>query len=206
MVLVAFIAALIFRPDPSSVKADFDYSSMPVLGDPNAPVKIVEYGDYQCPACRDFNLNIKPDLVKNDIDTGKAAIYFQDLIILDGKGIEDSNRMALAAHSIYHQDKDSFWKFNDAIYREQGEEKTGWATTDFIVNLAKSEKLPIDYDKLRSDIENKTYQSEVDASNAKADKLGVQSTPSFFINDKLYNGNYSYNDIHQAIETASKGE
>ncbi|WP_162515371.1 DsbA family protein [Paenibacillus pinistramenti] len=203
--LVAVIAALIFRPD-HTVTADFDYSSMPVLGDPDAPVKIVEYGDYQCPACRNFSVNIKPDLVKNDIDTGKAAIYFQDLIVLDGNGIEDSNRLALAAHSIYHQDKDSFWKFNEAVYREQGEEKTGWATTDFIVNLAKSENLSIDYDLLRSDIENKTYQSEVDASNAQADKLGVQSTPSFYINGKLYNGNYTSSDIQQAIESAGKGE
>jgi protein-disulfide isomerase len=207
-VLIAVIVALILRPNSSSpsVTAEFDYSSMPVLGNPDAPVKIVEYGDYQCPSCRNFNLDIKPDVVKQEIDTGKAALYFQDMIVLDGNGIDDSNRMALAAHSIYHQDKESFWKFTDAIYREQGQEKTGWATTDVILNLAKSEKLPIDYDKLKSDIENKTYQSEIDASLAQGNKLGVNSTPSFFINGKLYNGGYTAKDFIQAIQNASKGE
>ncbi|WP_237690920.1 DsbA family protein [Paenibacillus caui] len=208
VLLIAIVIALILRPDSSdkTTLAEFDYSSMPVLGDPNAPVKIVEYGDYQCPGCRNFSQTIKPDLVKDYVDTGKAAIYFADMIVLDGKGIEDSNRSALAAQSIFHQDKDSFWKFNNALYRDQGPERTGWATTDFLVNLAKSEGLPIDYDKLRSDIENKTYQQEVDDSLAKADKLNVRSTPSFFINGKLYNGDYSLDSFKQAIDSAAKGE
>lgn len=180
---------------------------MPVLGDSNAPVKIVEYGDYQCPVCRDFNVNVKPDVVKNYVDTGKAAFYFQDLIVLDGNGIEDSNRSALAAHSIYHQDKDSFWKFTDALYKNQGQEKTGWATTDFLVNLAKTEGLPVDLDKLKADIENKTYQQEVNDSLTKADELNVQATPTFFINGKQFTGNFNnVDEFQQAIDDAAEGD
>jgi protein-disulfide isomerase len=209
VVLIAIIIAIILRPSPAqpeAAPAQFDYSNMPVLGNPNAPVKIVEYGDYQCPSCRNFSQSIKPELVKNFVDTGKAAIYFQDLIVLDGDGLQDSHRAALAAHSIYHQDKDSFWKFNDAMYREQGEEKSGWVTTDFLVNLAKSEKLPVDYDKLKADIENKTYGQEVEDSIATAEQLKVDSTPTFFINGQAYTGKYDYDSFKKAIESASKGE
>lgn len=205
--LIALIVALAVRPGDHSPEktAEFDYSSMPVLGDPNAPIKIVEYADYQCPYCKDFNVDVKPELVKKYVETGQAAIYYADLIVLDGKGIEDSNRSALAAHSVYHQDPDSFWKFNDALFRDQGKEQTGWATADFLVNLAKTEGLPVDLDKLRSDMENKTYQQEIDDSLNQADKLNVESTPTFFINGKQFTGGLDIRDFDKAIEEAADG-
>ncbi|WP_234414210.1 DsbA family protein [Paenibacillus sp. CAA11] len=189
----------------SENKVDFAYDQLPVLGNPNAPVKIVEYGDYQCPYCRTFNQEVKPEL-KSYIDEGKVAFYFSDFLVIENAP-GDSNRAALAARSVYHQNKDAFWQFHDALYRDQGQEESGWITTDFLVNLAKSEKLDIDYDLLRKDIENKTYQNEVDEQNEFASKQKLEGTPSLFINGKeqAYPDFMKPDNVKKAIDEAVKG-
>ncbi|WP_339323367.1 thioredoxin domain-containing protein [Paenibacillus sp. FSL W8-0194] len=177
---IVVLVVLLLAIRPSSQKGDFDYSSLPVLGNPDAPVKIVEMGDYKCPSCRYFTEEISPELKKDFIDTGKAALYFSNYLIISPKG--DSNTAALAAQSVFHQNKDEFWKYYEAIYRNQGDEATEWATPDFLVNLARTENIKVDYDQLRKDIDEKTYQEEIDSQNALARKLNVMSTPTVFVN------------------------
>ncbi|MCJ8011772.1 DsbA family protein [Paenibacillus sp. KQZ6P-2] len=178
-IVVLFVLVLIFKPS-SSAKEDFDYSALPVKGNPNAPVKIVEMGDYKCPSCQYFTQEIAPQIQKDYIDSGKVALYFMNYLIISPE--TDSNYAALAAESVLHQNKDEFWKYYEAIYRNQGDENTEWATPDFLVDLAKKENIKVDYDKLRKDIDEKTYQKEIDSQNEKARSLNVMSTPTLFIN------------------------
>jgi len=177
-IVVLVVLLLVIRP--SSQKGEFDYSALPVLGNPDAPVKIVEMGDYKCPSCQYFTQEISPQLKKDFIDTGKAAMYFSNYLIISPEA--DSNTAALAAQSVFHQNKDEFWKYYEAIYRNQGDEMTEWATPDFLVNLARTENIKVDYDQLRKDIDEKTYQKEIDSQNALARKLNVMSTPTVFVN------------------------
>lgn len=200
VVLVLIIVGFIIQPTSTSKEASFDYANLPVLGNPDAPVKIVEFGDFKCPICKTFNQTIKKQLQSDYIDQGKVAFYFMNFSFLG----PDSYTAALAVQSVYHQDKNIFWTYLDALYENQGDEKTEWATADFLVNLAKQENLPIDYDLLKKDIEDKTYKSEVDEHNAKADELKLGGTPTMFINGVEYvNQNYGdYNAIKQAIDHA----
>lgn len=195
--VVIIALAAVFAPKPKPVA--FDYGGLPVLGQSDAPVRIVEFGDFKCPACRYFSENIKPRLQQEYIDTGTVALYFMNHTIIG----PDSFAAAMAGQSIYHQNNAEFWKFYDAIYRNQGDETTQWATADFLVNLAQSEHLQVDYDRLRQDIESETYADEVIAHNAKAEPL-ITGTPTLFINGVKFTDFSNYEALKKEIEKARR--
>lgn len=197
VLLIAIIVVLSLDLKPAVKAASFDYENLPVLGQSDAPVKIVEFGDFQCPSCKVANETIKPQLVSDYIEQGKAAFYFVNLPFIS----EDSTTAALAVQSVYHQNKDAYWTYFDAIYSNQGEEKTGWATVDFLVGLAKEIDLPVDYDLLQKDIEQRTYLNEVNEQYAKGQSLGISGTPTFYINGVEFTGNLgNYSELKQAID------
>ncbi|MBD2869043.1 thioredoxin domain-containing protein [Paenibacillus sp. IB182493] len=192
--LLALAAAYAPKPKP----VEFAYGELPVLGEANAPVKIVEFGDFKCPACRYFSEQIKPRLRRDYIDQGKAALYFMNHTIIG----PDSFAAAMAGQSIYRQSNEAFWQFYDAIYRNQGAETVRWATEDFLVDLAKSEGLPVDYDKLRQDIASEAYAEEVNAHNEKAEAI-VTGTPTLFINGVKFTDFSDYEALKKAIDKAA---
>lgn len=196
VLLILIIVVLSIDPKPKPVS--FEYENLPVLGQSDAPVKIVEFGDFKCPTCKMANETIKPQLVTDYIDQGKVAFYFMNLPFLG----PDSTTAALAVQSVYHQNKEAFWTYFDAIYSNQGDESTEWATTDFLVGLAQELQLPVDFDLLRQDIENKTYLDEVNSHYQKANKLRVTGTPTYYINGIQYTGSFDYSDFKKAVEGA----
>ncbi|WP_219837454.1 thioredoxin domain-containing protein [Paenibacillus sp. R14(2021)] len=201
VVLLGIIAALVFTPkaDPTN----FDYAKLPVLGKQDAPIKIVEFGDYKCPSCQIFSQQIKPQLEKDYINTGKVGMYFMNFPFIG----PDSTTAALAAQSVYHQNNDAFWKYYDVLYKNQQDEHTEWATPDYLVQLARNNDIPVDLDLLKKDIDEKTYDKEVSSHAATAVKAKVTSTPTLFINGKEFKGNFSdYPAIKAAIEDALAGK
>ncbi|WP_019639862.1 DsbA family protein [Paenibacillus fonticola] len=200
VLLALCIIVLSIQPKPK--EEAFAYASLPVLGNPDAPVKIVEFGDYKCPACSNFNELIKPQIQSDYIEQGKVAFYFMNYPFLD----RDSDTAALAAQAVYHQNKEAFWDYFDALYKNQGDENEEWATVDFLVELAEKESIAIDYDLLRKDIEERTYLKDVEEHRNKASELRVSGTPTLFINGKEFYGGYSdYPGIQKAIENELKG-
>lgn len=197
VIVALIIAALIFTPRQQTT---FKYDQIPTLGKTDAPIKIVEFGDYKCPVCKDFSQQIETKLKKDYVDKGTVSFSFMNFTIIS----EDSMTAALAAQAVYHQNKDAFWNYYDAIYTNQGAETVAWATPDYLVELAKRENLPLDYDLLKKDIVNGTYESEVDAHNVKARQLNLTSTPSVFINGVPFKDIFNYDALKKAIEQAQK--
>ncbi|WP_256208784.1 thioredoxin domain-containing protein [Paenibacillus sp. CF384] len=193
--IAAIVLAVIFAPKPKPVA--FDYEQIPMLGSADAPVKIVEFGDFKCPACRYFSQEIKPKLVQDYIEQGTVALYFMNNTIIG----PDSFAAAMAGQSVYHQNPKAFWSYYDAIYKNQGDERVAWATPAFLVELAKNAQLQVDYEKLMRDIESETYADEVIAHNAKAEKL-ISATPTLFINGVKYEDFADYDKLKRAIAKA----
>lgn len=198
LAIVAVIAVILLGINNQSKPASFDYSELPMMGSADAPVKIVEFGDYKCPTCQYFAQNIKPQLDKDYIETGKASFYFINYPFIG----EDSTTAALAAESIHHQNSEAFWDYYKLLYDNQQDERIVWATPDYLVQLAKDANLPVDYELLRSDIDNKTYQKQVDKDESLVRPLNVQGTPTLFINGQKYTGQLDYNSIKSAIDKA----
>lgn len=206
-IIVSIFAALFYLAykdseanKSSGNSVEFNYSELPRLGKEDAPVKIVEFGDFKCPACADFTGLIKPQIVDDYVNPGTAAFYFVNMAFIG----PDSTTASLAALSVYHQSNEEFWKFYDALYANQGEdEKEEWATVDFLVGLAEQEKLAIDYDLLRQDIMNKTYLDELNRDIKLASDTRVTQTPSVFVNGLKVGNPFDYQEIRQHVDTAA---
>ena len=92
------------------------------LGSPNAPVRLVEFADLQCPFCREYTLQTLPALVQDYVRTGKVRMEFRDLAFIGGLR-EGGPRSAAAAGA-----QNKLWNFVDIFYYNQGEENTGYVT------------------------------------------------------------------------------
>ncbi len=116
------------------------------LGSPDAPITIVEFGDYLCTFCHRFHDETKDQLIASYVDTGKARFLFKDFPIndhLDGGS-------SLAAQASYcAADQGRFWEFHDEVYDRWGGERAGWITRASMVEYAASAGVQ-DTDKFQS--------------------------------------------------------
>lgn len=149
----------------------------PVVGSLDAPVMIIEYGDYQCPNCMRFNTQIKPLIVENYINTGKASLIFKDFVIYG----QDSANAAVATHCAAEQNK--YWEMHDHIYANQRTINSGWLSTDNIKRFAS--EIGLDIQQFNTCITTDRYNQQITSNFDEGRSLGVDGTPSFIIiNDK----------------------
>lgn len=146
----------------------------PILGDPNAPVTIVEFGDYQCHQCYNWFHNTKPAIHRDYIETGKANLVFVDLAFL-GK---DSSKAAQASYCA--EDQEMYWEYHDALYNSQ-EPKIdgGWANTERLKAFAFN--LGLDMDLFDSCLDSGKYLKRVQYNIQQAKEHGIRGTPGFII-------------------------
>ena len=145
----------------------------PYLGDKNAPITLVEFGDYQCFFCNKFFHDTENGILENYVKTGKVKIIFKDYTIIG----PDSITAALGANCAGDQGK--FWEFHDILYNNWNGENNGWAAREKIIGFANDAKL--DVDKFTECLDEKHHQSKITASNSDAQKLGLTGTPAFFV-------------------------
>lgn len=190
VILVACIGAILYNaisgPSPKTEQAVseeiFQYDQQPMLGSKDAPIRMVEFADFKCPSCRDFDQQILPLLKKDFIDQGLVQFYFINYPIITPNG--DSRTAAIAGEAVHNQNPEEFWKFYETLFTNQQDEKLNWATPDFLVQSAKDTDLKIDFDKMRKDIDQKAFEENVKADMAIGNQVGVDGTPTVFINGK----------------------
>ncbi len=146
----------------------------PVLGDPGAPVTIVEFGDYQCHQCYNWFHNSKPQISEKFIDTGVANLVFVDMAFLG----RDSPKAAQATYCAH--DQGQYWRYHDMLYKMQ--ESTidgGWASVERLKAFAFA--LNLDQGEFDSCLDSGKYSKRVQSNVAEARKAGVTGTPTFVI-------------------------
>ncbi|MFX3624759.1 MAG: DsbA family protein [Ectobacillus sp.] len=198
LILAGTIAYSIFEKKKESKTDPFNYANQQTLGDKEAPVHIVEFGDFKCPACKTWDLSVLPQLKKEYIDTGKAQLHFINFAFI-GK---DSVLAAQAGEAIYKQSEEAFWKFYDEIYQNQQNEKTEWLTKDYITKVVQDKLPEVNMEQFQKDLESKEMKDEVQKDIDIALKLKVQVTPSVYVNGKQANPDYE--SIKNAIEGSKK--
>jgi protein-disulfide isomerase len=145
----------------------------PILGNPSAPITIVEFGDYQCEQCYAWFHNTKPAIVRDYIDTGKANLVFVDLAFL-GK---DSPKAAQASYCA--EDQEMYWEYHDLLYNSQEHVDNGWANSERLKAFAFS--IDLDLELFESCLDNSKYSKRVQYNIQQAKENGVRGTPGFFI-------------------------
>lgn len=177
------------------VKIDLK-ANVPFLGNKDAKVTLVEFADYQCPFCEKFFTDTMSELKAKYIDTGKIKFVYQDFAFLGA----DSTAAAEATHCAADQNK--FWQFHDYLFKNQGQENSGWAAAANQKKFAKD--LGLDTTKFNQCMDSHLYQKEVQAETAAGKKYGVSGTPSVFVNGKIFVGAQPASAFVQAIEEGLK--
>jgi protein-disulfide isomerase len=182
IVALALVAgALLLRDDGGSSASPtpvVDFTGIPqegaVLGDPSATVRLIEYADLQCPFCRQYAEDVLPTLVNDYVRPGRVQAEFRGMTFIG----PDSVTALRFVHAAGLQNK--LWQLQEALYRHQGDENSGWVTDELVRELAAD--IPgLDVDKLFDDRDGAEVAELLaeDARNAQADQ--VQATPTLFV-------------------------
>lgn len=164
---------------PKITMSTFLENSSPILGNPRAPITLVEFGDYQCHFCNVFFHNTEEDIIKNYVNTGKVKMIFKDYTIIG----PDSVTAAHGAHCANDQGK--FWEYHDILYNNWAGENNGWASSENLLKFA--QEIELDMEEWSDCMINSDHSETILASNNDAKDLGLTGTPSFFVIDSENN-------------------
>lgn len=145
-----------------------------VLGDPKAPVELVEFADLQCPFCKGMAEEVLPPIIENQVKDGDVRIAFRNFTILGEESV-DAGAAAVAAGK-----QGRGWNFVELFYRNQGQEGTGYVTDEFLEAVAEAAGVE-DLERWNQDRRSQAALDAVEAAGQEAQSLGFGGTPSFAI-------------------------
>jgi protein-disulfide isomerase len=145
-----------------------------VLGKSTAPVTLYEYGDLQCPICKEYSEEVLPEIIEKMVRKGEVKIIYRDFIIISEESIP-AGEAALAAGQ-----QGKGWNFIELFYRNQGEERSGYVTEEFIESIAEGAGVP-NMAKFNEERKSGKFKKQVEATTEQAGKFGFTGTPSFAV-------------------------
>lgn len=207
ILILAFVGLYIGgrdKPDLSSNNPSGHQQSLldddPVLGDPKAPVTLVEFGDYQCTFCTKFFKETEKPLIEKYVKTGKVKLIFRDFAI-NGR---ESVSAAIASECADEQGK--FWEYHDKLYTERRGYNVGVFKQDNLMSFAK--ELGLNEQQFSDCTKSGKYDEEIASDTRDAQSFGGRGTPTFFLNGQIISGalplSVFENYIEQAIDQSLK--
>ena len=182
--------------DIKDVKTDGE----PFVGSATAPVTIAYWFDYQCPFCKQDEETVLPQIVSDYVNAGKVKIVFLDFPFLG----PDSDTLSIVARAVWDVDPSNFYKWHKAIFDNQGEEGSGWATSAEIAKITTQVLGANEAAQVQNLITSKatTYENEIQADKTEGNSFGVNGTPAMIIGTQLLIGAEPYSAVKSAIDTA----
>jgi len=178
-----------------------------ILGQANAPVTLIEYGDYQCPFCgTEFYAQTEPLIIQNYVTTGKVKFVFRDFAFLG----TESDAAANAAQCA--EDQNQLWPYHDALYSAKvADDAKGGTEDDGFFSAAELIKLGqgisgLNMATFTSCVNNQSDKNIVAQEKSDATAQGVNSTPTFYINGTQILGAQPYAQFQAAINTAEAAQ
>ncbi len=205
-VAVVVVVALVWvnRPGASAGDDAFAPVARQVVsgrteGKADAPVKIIEYADFQCPFCGRFTRETAPKLVEEFVNTGQAQIEFRHYAFIG----EESKKAAEAAECA--ADQGHFWPMHDIIFLRQGAENAGVYSSSNLKKYAREVADKVNgFDAKQFDtcLDSGEKRATVEQMAQEAVSLGVRSTPTFFVNGQMVSGAQPIDEFRKTIEAA----
>jgi protein-disulfide isomerase len=168
------------------------------MGDENAPVHIIEYGDFQCPYCLRFWEQTEPLLIEEYVNTGQVYFEFRAFPIIGPESYQAAEGAYCAG------DQDRFWEFHDALFTNWTGENVGDFTQKKL--LLHAESLGLDMDQFESCLTEGKYTEQVIQDKAQGEADGVSATPTFIINGQKVEGAQPFTVLKQIIEDMLDGD
>lgn len=180
------------------------------LGEPDAPVQLVIYGDFQCPHCKNFDDRDFPPIIENFVKTGEVRVEWRPLPIISGNadiplGSADNESVQTAEGAMCAADQDQFWPYSEALYAAQGNPNSGVFADQMLKRTA--EELDLDMEAFNECLDSGEKQDDVIAFREEAVELGATGTPTFLIDDQLVSYTQrGYDRLEEQINAALDGE
>ncbi len=176
-------------------------SNEPFIGNPNAPLTLYYWHDFQCPTCRAFDTQTLPSIVASYVKTGKLRIVFKDLILFG----PDSVTAAELARAVWTVAPQRFYDWQHTVYLRQGPERSGWANRAHLVAITGSVAgIPVSKVTAVLDRNAADYRAVVTADQAEARQFGIRGTPGFWIDGQAFSGAQPFAFFQQILNADLK--
>ena|SRR5919109_2292999 len=176
------------------------HQGSPYLGNPSAPITIIDFSDFQCYLCARYVKATEPLINQSYIQTGKVSLIFKHL---PNRGF-DSMDAALAAQCTNDQGK--FWQFHNMLYTNQKSIDSGWVSKDNLKKFA-SHIIGLNMQQFEACFDSRKYKDFIESDLALASSFGFQDTPSFIIvnskdgsNPEILKGAYPFPSFKAIID------
>jgi protein-disulfide isomerase len=170
-----------------------------MLGRPDAPVEITEFGDYQCPACAGFDMVQFPTVKERLIDGGRVRWRYRDFPL---DNIHPYAR--ISAHAAACADEQGkYWDAHRLIYEAQADWARSRDGAGEIRDIVKA--IGVDMGKYDDCMQSAKYAGRIQAGLDEGNKLGVPSTPTFLVGGRLYPGGLPYDELKKLVDSLAGG-
>ena len=166
------------------------------IGPDSAPVRITEYADFECPACAQFTILTMPDVLRRLIPTGKLRWTFMDFPLAEHASSPLAHVVAACAAA-----QGQFWSMEYALYYHQDDWYALGDPESKLLGYARG--LGLDMDSLRVCVDQRRPWPRIQANECTGERLGIQGTPTFFVNGHMLRYIPAYDDLVRIVDSVS---
>jgi|HubBroStandDraft_2_1064218.scaffolds.fasta_scaffold06315_4 protein-disulfide isomerase len=170
------------------------------MGRPDAPVQILEFADFECPACGNYSVVTEPDVRKRIIEPGLARVTYYDFPLPQHKNTLSASESAACAN-----DQGKFWEMHDRLFQGQTDWNTEATSDPVSVMQGYAKAIGLDVDKWRACVDARTHEREILANKAEGERRQVNQTPTFVIGNRMVPGSLTDDQIKAYVDSARGG-
>lgn len=166
-------------------------------GRADAPVQVMEFGDFECPHCAEFALVTEPDIRTKLINTGIVAFRYFDFPL---SGFQHSWTAHIAAACA--EDQGKFWEMHDRLYASQDEWNSGGTSNPVKVMAKFASEMGLDVDKWTTCVTTQATAARVRGNQAEGLRRNFRGTPTLFIGKRMFSGAATYDQFKANVDSA----
>ncbi len=205
LVAVLFAVFLFYqlnKPPAAPVQTVANAADLPeakgyLMGNPDAPVKVIEFADFECPACGQFFTLTEPDVRTRLVQTGEVSYRFFDFPLEAHRNTWQASNAAACAN-----EQGKFWEMHDQIF--EGQDKWNGEATSRPKGIFKdyAKAIGLDVGKWEQCFDDQKFVKEIQANRAEGERRFIGSTPTFIIGTKMIPGSISYDKFKAYVDSA----
>ena len=176
------------------------------IGDPNAPVKVEVYVDFQCPSCKGFTNTVENQLLQSSyIADGLVYYVFKQFPFIDTNSVTKESKQAANA-SMCALEQGKFWDYHAFLFANQGAVENGGSFNDKRLQ-AFAESLGLDMTVFNQCFDNNKYSADIEAEYESGKIAGVLGTPTIFVNGTMMPPKFvpTFDELKSTIDSALAG-